>query len=179
MVADLAVVADLGHQLLLGDPNVESNTDDHEAGLADISAFQAVAGGGMVGQLVVYLSPGSTTDRLLVGLYDDTGVGHPRSLLTSGVIDNPVAGAWNTAGVPPAAVSGGATYWIAMVSPVGHGGFNFPYGTMSGPVTEHSQESNLAALPATWTSGDTFPGTFCSFYATPAREARISVRAGP
>jgi hypothetical protein len=70
--------------------------------------------------------------------------------------------------VTPVAVAASTIYWIAIVGEMGTGtSFSFPYGTPSGPATEHSTETSLTALPSTWTTGATFPNTTCSFYASP------------
>jgi hypothetical protein len=157
----------LGATPLLGDTIIEPNTDPHSAGLADASNFIA-ATSGTVNSLTVYYDSGNAT-QLVIGLYNDLG-GHPSTLLAVGTVDNPVPGTWNTASVGAAPVVGGMTYWIALVGPVGHGtAFSFRYGTGAGSSTstEHSQQANLTTLPNMWTTGQTFPGTYCSFYASP------------
>lgn len=165
--ADLLTPVDANHQVMLGDTTIESSTDDHTAGQGEASVFQAIAAGGTVSGIHVYLSPGSTTTELLVAIYDDTGVPHhPRNRLSQGVIANPVAGAWNAASITPVAVTGGGTYWLCFVSPAGFGTFNFPYGGSAGLTTEHSQEAGLSDMPATWTAGTDYPDTVVSIYAT-------------
>jgi hypothetical protein len=167
-VADLAAPVDLlGVPPLFGDNTIEANTDPHAAGLADASNFVAPTSG-IVPRLTVYYTAGNATE-LLIGLYDDSG-NHPHNLLAHGTVSSPVAGQWNTAEISPVAVTQGATYWIALVAPVGHGtmfSFNYGTGAPGNTTTEHSTQSNLTTMPAVWSTGATFPGTFCSFYAGP------------
>ncbi len=165
---DLAFNApDLALPPLFGDTAVESSTDAHNAGLADASNYIA-SSSGTVNRLGVFYDSGDAT-QLDIGLYADAG-GHPGTLLTQATVATPIAGAWNSAPAAPVAVSASTTYWIALVEPVGHGTtFSFRYGSGAGTPTstEHSNETNLSMLPTTWTTGQTFPGTFCSFYAGP------------
>jgi hypothetical protein len=163
---DLAGV-DLAHDMatptgpIFGDTTLEPGMDTHAAGLADASNYLSTQAG-TVGHLSAYVTAGDLTS-LLIGLYDDQ-LGHPHTLLASGTVTNPIAGL-NTATITPVAVTAGTTYWIAIVGPVGSGTtFTFPYASTSGPTTEHSVETNLTSMPATWTTGATFPNTRCSFY---------------
>jgi hypothetical protein len=164
---DLAGPRDLAIPVLFGETQVEPSTDNHAAGLADASNFVASASG-TVHTLTVYFDSGDATE-LLIGLYDDAS-NHPNNLLAQGTVSNPIVGNWSSATVPSTAVVSGTTYWIALVAPVGHGNtFSFRYGSGGGGniTTEHSTQSNLTTLPASWSTGATFPGTFCSFYASP------------
>ena len=170
---DLMVPSDLGGDMLinnsplLGDTNVEANVDPHSNGLADASNFVANRTG-PVGHLTVYYDSGNAT-QLNIGLYDDLG-GHPHTLLAQGTIASPAVSTINSVNITPVTVTGGVTYWIALLGPTGMGTtFAFRYGTGAAAptTTEHSSQSNLATLPPTWSSGTTFPGTFCTFYARP------------
>ncbi len=133
---------------LFGDQTV--GTDDVSA-LGVATAFSTTASGcGNVGSLSVYLDSKSTATRLILGLYSDAD-GHPGTLLVQGSTSSPVAGAWNTISISPRSVGTGAVYWIAIL------------GTQTGPVhfntkagscaAEISAQSNLTALPSTWTTG--------------------------
>jgi len=171
VVSDLAAAdlapGDMAVPVFLGDNKIEGATDTHAAGLADASNFVASTTGN-VHSLTVYYDSGDAIE-LLVGLYDDAG-NHPHNLLAQGSIMSPTVGAWNAASIPSTAVVAGQTYWIALVTPVGSGTvFSFRYGSgaSGNTTTEHSTQSNLTALPASWSTGQTFPGTFCSFYASP------------
>jgi hypothetical protein len=166
---DLAtvVVHDLAMTPLFGDEHIESSTDTHASGLADASNFIAATSGN-ISSLSVYYDAGDAS-QLLIGLYDDAS-NHPHNLLAQGTVSTPLAGTWNSASVPSTAIASGTTYWIALVTPVGHGStFSFRYGTggAGNTTTEHSTQTNLTTMPATWSTGATFPGTFCSFYASP------------
>jgi hypothetical protein len=167
--SDLLTPIDLlladGGELLLGDSVVEAQYDTHAAGLANSSSFQAIAGGGTLSRIQVYLMAVSTAQKVCVGLYTDN-LGHPGTLLTQATKDHPVLGGWTEIDVPPVTVNGGQAYWLALVSPLGQGSIAFPFGYVSGLTTEHSMETNLVTLPATWTSGTSYGGTVLSMFAT-------------
>jgi PKD repeat protein len=131
-----------------GDPN-DGTGDQIPAGVG--TAFRTTPGGcGKVGSLSVYLDSSSNATRLILGLYSDVS-GHPGSLLDQGSMSNPIAGALNTISIFPRQVNTSEVYWIAIL------------GTQSGEVHLHTQaggcfaevsgESNLTALPSTWTTG--------------------------
>jgi hypothetical protein len=153
----------LAANIVIGDGVVEANTDPHTMAIADGSDAVATRST-TVGRLWAYLGDGTTAQQLIIGLYDDHQ-GHPHTLLASGTINGVTTRGWYTTTVSPTAVTAGTTYWIAIVAPTGT--FTFPYATnVTGRSTEHSVESTLTALPASWTTGATFPGTQCSFAAT-------------
>jgi hypothetical protein len=155
--------------LLLGDPQIEPNTDHHLAGLADASSFHALSDG-TVQTITVYYDDdaGGDATRLLVGLYADTG-GVPSTRLATGTIDNPVPNAWNQAKVSPlVTLVHGQQYWLAILGPAGYGSkFGFRYRDGVTGNTVHSDEGAvLSELPDPWLSGPGFPATRCSFYAS-------------
>jgi hypothetical protein len=152
--------------VLLGYPTLGDYTDFHQGGLANISNYQAVADG-TVGHITIdYVSGGSS--QLLVALYADSS-GQPTTRLATGSsVTNPVPGGWLTIAVsPPVNVTKGTWYWIALLSPANGGPFNFGYQDQAGLDSAHSASSSLSLLPDPWVAGANFPGTVCSFYASP------------
>jgi hypothetical protein len=114
-------------------------------------AFSLIASEcGAVGSLSVYLDAKSTATRLMVGLYSDQG-GHPGTLLAQATIASPVAGAWNTAAIPPKPIVKDAAYWIAIL---GTQSGTVYYHTRSGScAAETSAQTGLQTLPSAWFTG--------------------------
>jgi hypothetical protein len=142
--------------LLVGTPAVQPNADSNPAGLAE--AFQYTnAQAGTVTALSLYVDSGNTATRAVVGLYADNA-GAPGALLTSGTITAPVAGQFNQVSVPSAAVTAGTRHWIAVLGPAGSGMVRFRDLTdgAGGGLAQVSTQTNLTALPATWSGGARF-----------------------
>jgi hypothetical protein len=141
--------------VLVGDQQVETDVNPSPAGQAE--AFPATASSSARLQSVsVYVDAASTATSLVAGIYSDAG-GHPGSLLAQGSIPAPVRGAWNQVELPPTALGAGTQYWIAVLGPAGSLAFRDRCCTVTGDrPTETSAQTNLAVLPATWSSGTTF-----------------------
>src|SRR6187549_1556244 len=58
-----------GPTVLVGDQQVETQTDENSAGMAEAFRFTAIAGGA-VDSLNVYLDASSAATQVVVGLYD-------------------------------------------------------------------------------------------------------------
>jgi hypothetical protein len=149
---------------LIGDQSVEGIIDSNPTGSAE--AFQATATGtGTVTKVSLYLDASSTTNSVIVGLYSNSG-SSPSQLLARGSSTTVQPGAWNTITVPPVAVTAGTPYWIAILSPSGNTG-SFIFRDANGPcVSKQSSSSALTDLPATWTTGATWPSCPVSAYGT-------------
>ena len=119
---------------------------------------------GTVSKLSVYLDASSTATQVIVGLYTTAPGNNPGTLLAQGTISSPVAGAWNTVAVPSVGVTGGASYWIAVLTPSGAGTVQFRDKT-TGNKEQLSAQSNLTALPATWAAGTKPRNSSLSAYA--------------
>jgi len=137
---------------LLGDQTVEPKQDSNAAGLAE--AFRTTASSsGTLTELRVYVDSGSVPSRLVAGIYADSG-GRPGALLAQGTLTGPVSAAWNAVTVPSTAVTAGATYWLAILSPNGTATLRFRDRCCGGgTAAETSSQKTLATLPATWTTG--------------------------
>jgi hypothetical protein len=149
---------------LIGDATIEGTRDNNPAGLAEAFQFTASASGAM-NQLSVYIDTSSTATQVIVGLYTNTARNAPGTLLTQATITNPTKGAWNTASVLPVNVTGGTSYWIAVLGPTGAGTVEF----RDGGTGQHSQTSarnNLVSLPALWAAGTTYGSGPLSAYAS-------------
>jgi hypothetical protein len=86
---------------------------------------------------------------LVVGLYADSA-SHPGAVISQGTRSRLTAGAWNNIRIP-AAVVAGITYWLAILG-TGDGTLSFRDG--SGCTSENSLQTDLTALPSTWSSVD-------------------------
>ena len=129
---------------LIGDSTIEGTLDNNPAGLAEAFQFTASASGA-INQLSVYIDASSTATQVLVGLYTNTAHNAPGTLLTQATITNPTKGAWNTASVPPVNVTGGTSYWIAVLGPAGAGTVEFRDGG-TGKLSQTSARNNLGSL---------------------------------
>ena len=139
-------------RVLFGDQTVESNQDSNLAGVAQ--AFQTTnSTSGTAKSISMYVDSANTTSRLTVGLYADNS-GQPGSLLASGSIPSPTAGAWNVVPISPTSVSSGR-YWIAVL---GEGGTLYYRDRASGTTCTSAVESqNASTLPASWSTRATYP----------------------
>ncbi len=151
--------------VLLGAQTVGGNLDDNSAGSAEAFSTTAAASG-TVGSLTVYLDATSQATKVVAGLYTENA-GHPGTLLTQGSTTSPAAGGWNQITVPAAAVTAGSKYWISVLGPTGTGVIRFR-DTSGGTRSENSSQSNLASLPATWSSGPAWGNSPISAYASSA-----------
>ncbi|HRF64106.1 MAG TPA: PKD domain-containing protein [Candidatus Competibacter sp.] len=128
------------------------------------AAYQTVASAtGQVTSLSVYVDTGSTSTKLVAGIYADNN-GHPGALLAQGALSSPVAKAWNKVSLSAATtVNAGTTYWIAILSPSGTLQFRDKAGTVALPSETHSS-TRLTALPSTWRTGTISAGGPLSGY---------------
>ncbi|MDX6476015.1 MAG: hypothetical protein QOH95_1526, partial [Gaiellaceae bacterium] len=156
VTAALGGAATARADVLVGSPTLAAHADSNPAGISEAFSFVASANG-TVGKLNLYVAGTPTASSVIVGLYADSA-GHPGALLAQGTITAPPADSWSSVGVPPTTVSGGATYWIAVLVPAGGGNLSFMDGASgqpSGPA-ETTSSATLSALPAQWTTGPTF-----------------------
>ncbi len=148
--------------LLLGNEAVEAQGDSVRAGEAEAFPFVATTSGA-AGTVHVYVGYRNTARSLIVGLYTNAG-GHPGSLLTSGVAAHPASRAWNTASVAPVQLASGSTYWLAVL---GTGGTLHYRDRANGPCqAQTSAQTNLGALPASWSTGTAYSTCPISAYLT-------------
>jgi hypothetical protein len=164
-------------QLLLGDTNIESSVDKNPGGTPEAFPVQAVSTG-QVTSLSVFLDTSSSAATVWVGIYANSN-GHPKGLLSSGVISNPVAGQWNSVLLTPVSVTGGRTYWLALLGVNGVVTFRDRTGSCQSEV---SGQTNLSSLPAGWTRGASWPTCVASIFGTgmvtsgtPAPSVSISI----
>ena len=149
--ATVTVTAPTSSTVLLGDANVEGQTDSSLA-LGQAEAFQTTASAnGSVQTLAVYLDPASTVGQLVAGVYADSG-GHPSALLNQGSITSVVAGAWNPISLPATSVAAGTPYWIAILG-TASGSLVFRDAGGGTCSSETSALNSLTSLPSAWTTG--------------------------
>jgi hypothetical protein len=152
-----------GPLTLLGNDTVLDNPDSHAAGSAE--AFQYLAeASGTVGHIHLYVDSPNAAEEIVVGLYTNTRDDNPGVLLSQATMTNPVPGSWNIVDMPPTSITGGARYWIAVLSPVGGGRVHFR-DTFTGLKAQESAQGDLSILPANWTPGATYFNSPMSAYA--------------
>ena len=150
---------------LVGDAKIEGMGDSDPAGSAE--AFQYTAStSGTASRLYVYVDTTNAAAAVAVGLYTNTTGNDPGTLLASGTIASPAKGAWNSVTIPATSLTAGTKYWIAILSPGGSGTVRFRDVGAGGP-TEMSRQTNLTALPATWSPGLSYGNSPMSAYASP------------
>ena len=136
---------------LLGDPAVAPTPEQNAAGVAEAFRYTATTSG-TANQIGHYLDAASTAPQVIVGLYADNGNASPGALLATATVTSPVAGAWNTVGIPSTAISASTPYWIAILDPGSTGSLAFR-DTAAGGASQQSSSTTLNSLPATWSAG--------------------------
>ena len=153
--------------LLLGSNTVQGSADNNPAGEAEAFQFTATASG-TADTLTFYVDSGSAATGLNVGVYSGAN-GQPGSLLTDGSISSPKSAAWNTVslGSNPTLTTG-SPYWIAVL---GTGGQLNYRDDAPGSCSQANAAGALTALPATWSSGASWPSCNLSAYVSTAGPA--------
>ena len=64
---------------------------------------------------------------------------------------------------PAVTVTAGSVYWLVVLAPSGHGTIQFWDSANGGPAIVSAQ-TTLTSLPATWQSGEQYPGSPPSAY---------------
>lgn len=146
----------------MGVQTVGANQDNNPSGIAEAFVYTAVTSG-TANSLAVYLDSYNTATQVVLGLYSNTTSNSPGGLLTTGTINNPVRGAWNSVSVPGVNLTAGTKYWIAVLGPSNMGIVQFRDAT-SGAASIVSAQNNLTTLPATWSSGTTYVNSPMSAY---------------
>jgi glucose/arabinose dehydrogenase len=127
---------------------------DATTGRAEVYRTTASANA-RVTSIALRLAPTNTASAVVLGLYADSG-GQPTTLLASGRINAPVAGAWNEVAISNGpTLTAGTPYWIGLLNPSDATGvlrWHDRAGGSGGPE-RGSASSTLGALPATWASG--------------------------
>jgi PKD repeat protein len=145
-----AVASATPPKALLGAATVGATVYPAAKGVA--TAFQATASAtGLLTRVSVYPDASAASTNVIVGIYSDNQ-GHPGQRLGTASVTAIAPGQWNAIALPATAVSQGAKYWIALLSPnavlqvrAGNGS--------SGGVMETSAQTGLTALPSSWTTG--------------------------
>lgn len=138
--------------VLIGSQTVQSTSDSLASGRAEAFRINASASG-TVSKMTFYVASNSAATKLIVGIYRDNA-NKPGTLLTTGSINAPVAGTWNTVNVTPASLTSGTRYWIAVL---GTGGtLRFRDQSSSSYRSFTSSQSNLTALTTTFGVGTQF-----------------------
>jgi outer membrane protein assembly factor BamB len=136
--------------VLAGDTVIEAQHDSNSAGRAE--AFRTTAStSGTAQTITVYVDAADAATKIIAGLYSNSSSGHPGTLLGEGTLTAPVKAAWNDIPIGGVAVSSGAVYWIALLSPSGGGTVAFR--DAAGGSSETSSQQTLGDLTATWTTG--------------------------
>jgi hypothetical protein len=153
-----------GANVLVGNATIQTSNDTNKAGTAEAFVYTASASGSAT-TLHLYVPSGNAATRIVVGLYTHNAtINAPATLLAQATISGPAVG-WNTASIPATTITSGTQYWIAILSPSGSGTVRFR--DSSGSRSQVSSQTNLTALPVTWSSGRSFSSGPLSAYATP------------
>jgi hypothetical protein len=155
----------LAPTVLVGDKTVEAGQDEVGGGSAEAFSYTAATTGSAT-KLNIYVDSASSATSIQVGVYSNASGNHPGTLLASGTLTSPTKGAFNSVTIPTVSITAGQTYWIAILAPAGTGTARFRDVASGGPA-ESSTSTSLTALPATWSTGGTWPNSPMSAYLTP------------
>lgn len=156
----LASTASAASGVLLGDQSIAPYGDSNNAGVAQAFQYTATASG-TTSDIELYTNSGTTATQLQVAVYGDAG-GKPGSLLASGTLSSPKAGAWNDVPVTAATITQGQAYWIALL---GTGGTVFFPDTAGGSAPSYVDSNyNLSSLPQTYAPGHEYNVSPASAY---------------
>jgi hypothetical protein len=146
---------------LLGNADIEKNVDSTSAGTAE--AFPTrVSYSGQMTSLNLYVDSGSTASEVVLGIYSDKN-GSPGNLRDHATITNVAAGSRNYVPIPSMSVTSGQRLWIAVLGPSGTGRIRFR-DALDGTGSETSAQHGLTALPAKWSTGNTWATVKLSAY---------------
>jgi hypothetical protein len=147
----------------VGDQAVETAPDSNPVGTAEAFPFVASTTGG-VDTMHVYIDTTNTASSVVVGIFADSGSGHPGTLLGSCSVTAPTAGAWNTCKLASSvSITTGKTYWLPILQPTtASGTLKYRNGGRSGSETDSVKRT---ALPATWSTGNTYTDGPASIWA--------------
>jgi hypothetical protein len=146
--------------MLLGEPAIEPSVDDNLVGAVEGFAFRARRSG-TAASIKVYLDQRDRATTVVAGLYSSRQ-GHPGSLLASGSMRSPKAGAWNSVAVNSARLRSGTMYWLAVL---GKGGVIYFRDRSHGLCSSEMASSRKSqSLPRTWAAGPSSRGCLISAY---------------
>jgi hypothetical protein len=149
---------------LLGDATTEGSTVNVAPGVAE--AFQVSASvSGTATTLTVYLDSSNAARNLAIGIYTNSTSNDPDQLIARAAIKAAAPGSWNSVAIPPAKITAGRTYWIAVLGPAGGRSATFR-GVVAGARAELSSQNGLTTLPAVWSPGAVISGSPLSAYAS-------------
>ncbi|MGA7705362.1 MAG: hypothetical protein WB998_10760 [Solirubrobacteraceae bacterium] len=158
---------------LLGDPTVESRHVALPNGR--VEAFRVHAHtSGRAATLLVFVDAQSSATKVVVGLYRNVR-GRPGTLLATGVVEEPRAGAWNAASLSrvPRLVAG-RSYWLTLL---GEGGaLHYRARPHARCLGARSLKAHLSALPNAWSAGRVVRHAHCpiSAYAVEASFSSVT-----
>ena len=147
---------------LVGSQQVQSAADSNPAGMAQAFSYTATASG-TTSDIDLYVNTGTTATKVLVGLYSGSS-GKPGSLLASGSITSPKAGAWNDAPVGQTTITQGTAYWIALLPTDGQLNYLDDAGQSGAAASYVEANSGLTALPASYALGHEWNASPASVY---------------
>jgi hypothetical protein len=135
--------------VLFGDQTIETTGDSALAGSAEAFRFNGQMTGSATA-ISIYVGASNQASGLVGGIYTDKR-GRPGSLLATGSLSLPTAGAWNTMSITPTAIYAGRDYWIAILGRGGTLAFLDRAGGTCMSVT--ASKAPLASLPSPWSTG--------------------------
>jgi len=138
--------------VLFGSQSVAPSQDSNSAGSAESFPVTAMSSG-QLSSVTLYVDTPNSAKQITIGVYSNSS-GRPKLLLTQGSISAIQSGAWNTIPLPPISVTSGIAYWIALLNTSGT--LYFRDATTRGCSSISSAQSNLTALPASWSSGSSW-----------------------
>jgi hypothetical protein len=150
--------------VLVGNSTLRPGVDTNVAGQAEAFRFVASASG-TAKTFSFFVDNSNSATTAVVGLYSDSGTGHPGTLIAQTGLSKLTKGTWNSVGFPARSIVAGKTYWLAIMAPRGAGTLAFrDVAQGGGGANETSAQRNLTSLPATWTTGTQYNNSPLSGY---------------
>lgn len=151
-------------QQIAGDNVIETAIDSNVNGTAEAFHFSASASG-TANTFNLYVDSTNTAENIIVGVYAGTSTA-PSTLLTAGLLTNPLPGTWNAIPISPINIISGSRYWLAVLNPSSGQGI-IKFRCKSSGTSKTSSQKNLASLPNTWTTGSSYSGMISAYLTTP------------
>ncbi len=161
--------------VLLGRPVVAKSVHWEAAGHASAFAYRASSSGTVTAVTLYVHSRGSRAARLGVAIYTDAH-GHPGSLVTRGVRNDPPARAWDRIAVRATRLSAGRRYWLAVLP--SRGRIALRYEATRACRREIGRRAKLTRFPSRW-RGAAGSSSACQLSAFASGRASRSVSKPP
>ena len=138
--------------VLVGNQQVQSYADSNPAGMAQAFSYTASASGTTT-DIELYVNTGTTATKVVLGVYSNSG-GKPGSLLASGSITSPQAGAWNDVSLAEPRSLRERPTGSRSFRPAGNSTITTPPANPPPPRATSTANRGMSSLPNSYASGN-------------------------